>query len=98
VGSVEERDEMKKQNCIRRIVISCLASLTLTASLMAQQEISPDRFESTSQSVQRTAQKNVNSASNKKAKKQTARVQNASRAPRQTASLKNAELQQLARK
>ena len=91
---------MNKQNRMRRILISCVASLSLTASVMAQQEINPDRFESASQSVQRTAgaQKNLNRASYKKAKKQTAKVQNASRAPRQTASLKNAELEQLARK
>jgi hypothetical protein len=90
---------MNQQNRMRRILISCLASLSLTASVMAQQEISPDRFESASQSVQRTAgaQSNVNRASHKKAK-QTAKVQNASRAPRQAAPLKNAELAQLARK
>jgi len=81
------------KNCIRRTIIASVVSLTLTVHLMAQQEISPDRFESTAQGIQRSAgsQKTHDSraAMHKKANKQTAKVANGRQAPKQIASLKN---------
>jgi mannitol-specific phosphotransferase system IIBC component len=89
---------MKTANVIiRRIIVASAISLTLAAPVMAQQEVSPDRFESSPQSVQ-PVQKASKASVRKSTNKQNAKLQNAHKA-QQTASLKNtSELTQMARK
>ena len=86
------------RNYFRAMMAASVVALSLAGNLMAQQEVSPDRFES-AQSVQQSAQKNPNAKVNtyKKASKQTAKTRNASHS--QMASLKKpASLDQMARK
>ena len=89
---------MKTSNVIiHRVIVACAISLTLAAPVMAQQEVSPDRFESAQQSVH-PVQKAYTASARKSTNKPTAKLQNAHRV-QQTASLKNtSELTQMARK
>lgn len=89
---------MKTANVIiRRIIVASAISLTLAAPVMAQQEVSPDRFESAPQSLQ-PVQKASKASVRKSINKQNAKLQNAHKG-QQTASLKNAsEFTQMARK
>lgn len=89
---------MKTANVIiRRIIVASAISLTLAAPVMAQQEVSPDRFESVQQSAQ-PVQKASKASVRKSTNKQNAKLQNAHKV-QQTASLKNtSELAQIARK
>jgi hypothetical protein len=89
---------MKTANVIiRRIIVASAISLTLAAPVMAQQEVSPDRFESAPQSVQ-PVQKSSKASVSKSTNTPTAKLQNAHKV-QQTASVKNtSELTQMARK
>ena len=83
----------------RRMIVVLAMSLGVAAPLLAQQDVSPDRFESTSPSAQQTAvHKTANSSTHKDVNKQTARVQHARQGGKQTASLKQASnYQQISR-
>jgi len=81
-----ERNQTSSRNLLlKKIAAASIVSLTLAAHLMAQQEISPDRFESTAQGIQRSAvpQKTRDSraAAHKEANIKTAKVQNGRQAP-----------------
>jgi hypothetical protein len=86
---------------LRQVIIASALSLSLAAPLMAQQEISPDRFESVTPSSQQAAvtQKTAAKSGSRKAmNQQNAKLQNAHQTTKQTASLKKtSNLDQMAR-
>lgn len=84
----------------RRMIAVFAISLSLAAPLLAQQEVSPDRFEFAAQSPQQIAvHKAANPSMHKDLDKHTARVHHVRETGKQTASLKQASnYQQIARK
>ncbi len=87
------------KSSLRHTLIACAMSLSLAAPVLAQQEVSPDRFEFASQSTHQVdAHKAANSSTHKGVNKQTARIQHIRQAGKQTAALKQtSNYQQTAR-
>lgn len=83
---------MKFSINIRSILIASMVLLTLSASVVAQQEISPDRFEAASAQAEAVAQR----GRNVKARVRTTKRSNPTGV--QTASMKKASYEQIARK
>jgi hypothetical protein len=87
---------------LKQMIVACAVSLCMAAPLVAQQEISPDRFEEMTSVQQRTAaQKTVSAktAAHQATNKQSAKVQKVSQTKKQTAYANNPSgLEQIARK
>jgi hypothetical protein len=85
---------------LRQVIIASALSLSLAAPLLAQQEISPDRFESAQSTQQAAVTQKIaaKAASHKATNNRTAKLQNSHQANKQSASLKKtSNLDQMAR-